>query len=122
MNLTAITDPFEVAALHMLDCAALSANLPQGVESLADVGTGAGFPGLVVAILRPELAVTLLDPLEKRLKFIQEVVDALGLSNVTLLHIRGEDAGRESELRERFDVTTAGRWPTSPCWESCVCP
>ena len=64
MNLTAITDPFEVAALHMLDCAALSANLPQGVESLADVGTGAGFPGLVVAILRPELAVTLLDPLE----------------------------------------------------------
>lgn len=107
MNLTAITDPFEVAALHMLDCAALSANLPQGVESLADVGTGAGFPGLVVAILRPELAVTLLDPLEKRLKFIQEVVDALGLSNVTLLHIRGEDAGRESELRERFDVTTA---------------
>lgn len=107
MNLTAITEPREVAALHMLDCAALAARLPQGVETLADVGTGAGFPGLVAAILRPGLAFTLLDPLEKRLKFIQSVIDTLGLTNVSLLHIRGEDAGRTPELRERFDVTTA---------------
>lgn len=107
MNLTAITEPREVAALHMLDCAALSARLPAGAQTLADVGTGAGFPGLVVAILRPDLSVSLLDPLEKRLKFIQNVIDILGLSNVSLLHIRGEDAGREPVLRERFDVTTA---------------
>ena len=107
MNLTAITEPREVAALHMLDCAALAARLPEGTATLADVGTGAGFPGLVVAILRPELSVSLLDPLEKRLGFIREVVEVLGLSNVSLLHIRGEDAGREPGLRERFDVVTA---------------
>lgn len=107
MNLTAITGPREVAGLHMLDCAALVNRLPQGARTLADVGTGAGLPGLVAAILRPELAVTLLDPLEKRLNFIQEVIDTLSLRNVTLLHIRGEDAGRDPALRERFDVTTA---------------
>lgn len=107
MNLTAITDPREVAVLHMLDCAALAARLPDEVKTLADVGTGAGFPGLVAAVLRPELAVTLLDPLEKRLGFIRDVIEALGLTNVTLLHLRGEDAGREPGLRERFDVTTA---------------
>lgn len=107
MNLTAITEPREVAALHMLDCAALASHLPGGVTTLADVGSGAGFPGLVVAILRPELAVTLLDPLEKRLNFIQDVIEILGLENVTLLHIRGEDAGRNAALRERFDVATA---------------
>lgn len=108
MNLTAITEPREVATLHMLDCAALAVRLPEGeVKTLADVGTGAGFPGLVTAILRPGLSVFLLDPLEKRLRFIQSVIDALGLTNVTLLHIRGEDAGRDGALRERFDVTTA---------------
>lgn len=107
MNLTAITEPREVAALHMLDCAALAAHLPAGVQTLADVGTGAGFPGLVLAVLRPDIAVTLLDPLEKRLNFIREVISALGLENVILLHVRGEDAGRDPALRERFDVTTA---------------
>lgn len=107
MNLTAITDPREVAGLHMLDCAALANRLPQEARTLADVGTGAGFPGLVVAVLRPELSVALLDPLEKRLNFIREVIVMLGLHNVALLHIRGEDAGRDPALRERFDVTTA---------------
>lgn len=107
MNLTAITDPFDVAALHMLDCAHFTAVLPKDSATLADVGTGAGFPGLVSAILRPDMAVTLLDPLEKRLGFIQEVIAALGLTNVTLRHIRGEDAGRDKALREGFDCATA---------------
>lgn len=107
MNLTAITDPGGVATLHMLDCAALSSHWDLGGKRLIDVGTGAGFPGLVIAILRPDCAVTLLDPLEKRLGFIQEVIDALGLANVTLLHARGEDAGRDPGLRERFDFATA---------------
>lgn len=107
MNLTAITDPFEVATLHMLDCAYFTAELEKGPAALADVGTGAGFPGLVTAILRPDLAVTLLDPLEKRLNFIREVIDSLGLTNVSLCHIRGEDAGREKALREAFDFATA---------------
>ena len=107
MNLTAITDPFDVATLHMLDCAHFTAALPGSAATLVDVGTGAGFPGLVSAILRPELDVTLLDPLEKRLGFIQEVVSALGLTNVSLCHIRGEDAGRDGALREKFDCATA---------------
>ena len=107
MNLTAITEPEEVATLHMLDCAALCARWDFSGKRLIDVGTGAGFPGLVVAILCPDCAVTLLDPLEKRLKFIQTVIDALGLSNVKLLHSRGEDAGRDKALRERFDFASA---------------
>lgn len=112
MNLTAITDPFDVATLHFLDCAHLAAALPPGGAdggpcALADVGTGAGFPGLVAAILRPDAAVTLLDPLEKRLDFIREVIDALGLENVTLLHVRGEEAGRDPALRQAFDAVTA---------------
>lgn len=107
MNLTAITQPFDVATLHMLDCAHFTAALPSGPATLADVGTGAGFPGLVTAILRPDLTITLLDPLEKRLNFIQEVIDSLGLNNVSLCHIRGEDAGRETALREAFDFATA---------------
>lgn len=107
MNLTAITDPVDVATLHMLDCAALCAHWDFGGKRLIDVGTGAGFPGLVIAILRPDCAVTLLDPLEKRLGFIRGVIDALGLSNVTLLHTRGEDAGRDRALRETFDFATA---------------
>ncbi len=107
MNLTAITEPREVATLHMLDCAALCSRFDLGGRRLIDVGTGAGFPGLVVAILCPDCQVTLLDPLEKRLGFIREVIEALGLSNVVLLHARGEDAGREAGLRERFDFATA---------------
>lgn len=107
MNLTAITQPREVAALHMLDCAALCAHWSLEGKTLVDVGTGAGFPGLVAAILCPGCQVTLLDPLEKRLGFIQGVIDTLSLSNVALLHARGEDAGREEALRERFDFATA---------------
>ncbi len=107
MNLTAITQPREVATLHMLDCAALCAGFDLGGRRLIDVGTGAGFPGLVVAILCPDCQVTLLDPLEKRLGFIQEVIEVLGLPNVSLLHARGEDAGRDPALRERFDFATA---------------
>lgn len=107
MNLTAITDPHQVATLHMLDCAALCVGRNLAGKTLIDVGTGAGFPGLVMAILCPECHVTLLDPLEKRLGFIQEVIGALGLSNVTLLHDRGEDAGRQEELREGFDLAVA---------------
>lgn len=107
MNLTAITAPFDVATLHMLDCAHFTAALPRDAATLVDVGTGAGFPGLVSAILRPDLAVTLLDPLEKRLGFIREVIEALSLTNVSLRHIRGEDAGRDKGLRGGFDVATA---------------
>lgn len=107
MNLTAITQPEAVADLHMLDCAALCARFPLAGKRLVDVGTGAGFPGLVAAILERSCQVTLIDPLEKRLNFIRSVIEMLGLSNVTLLHLRGEDAGRERTLREAFDFAAA---------------
>lgn len=106
MNLTAITDPQEVATLHMLDCAALAAHWPLR-GSLIDVGTGAGFPGMVLAILCPQLQVTLLEPLEKRLAFLGKVAETLGLDNVTLLHGRAEDLGRDPAFRETFTFATA---------------
>ncbi len=107
VNLTAITQPGEVATLHMLDCAALCVGFGQAGPRVVDVGTGAGFPGLVLAILRPDWSVTLLDPLEKRLDFLAQVAGELGLTNVTLLHSRGEDAGRDPALRESFDCVCA---------------
>ena len=107
MDLTAITDPADVVRLHFLDSAALLGLEDFREKRVVDVGTGAGFPGLVVAILCPGCQVTLLDPLEKRLGFIQEVIDRLGLSNVTLLHLRGEDGGRGPALREGFDFAAA---------------
>lgn len=106
MNLTGLDTPREVATLHMLDCAALCAHWSFAGQVI-DVGTGAGFPGLVIAILCPEAQVTLLDPLQKRLDFLAEVVEALGLGNVTLLHGRGEELGREPEFREKFDFAAA---------------
>ncbi len=107
MNLTAIVEPAQVARLHMLDCAALCTMTELGSKSLIDVGTGAGFPGLVLAVLCPTLEVTLLDAQEKRLGFLAEVAEELGLDNVTLLHGRAEEVGRDTAFREKFHFATA---------------
>ena len=107
MNLTAITAPEEVAALHMLDCAALLNFADLDGKTLIDVGTGAGFPGLALKILVPSLSVTLLDGLNKRLDWLAETAEALGLDRVTTLHARAEDAGRGLALREAFDFAAA---------------
>lgn len=107
MNLTAITEPRDVATLHMLDCAALLACADLRGKSLIDVGTGAGFPGLPLKILEPTLSVTLLDALGKRVDWLNETCAALGLEGVRALHGRAEEAGRDSALREAFDLATA---------------
>ena len=107
MNLTAITDPGEVARLHMLDCAPLLRSIDPTRGPLIDVGTGAGFPGLVLKILCPALPVTLLDAQQKRLDFLSEVAADLELEGVTFLHARGEEAGHMPELRESFAWATA---------------
>ncbi len=106
MNLTAITQPEEVEIKHFLDSLLVSTclDVPHGT-SLVDVGTGAGFPGLVLKILHPELKLTLLDSLNKRLTFLQAVLDELGLT-ATLLHARAEEAGR-TPLRESCSCATA---------------
>ena len=105
MNLTAITEPREVATLHLLDSLALAAHEELAGKKIIDVGTGAGFPGMPLAIVRPDAAVTLLDSLGKRVKFLEECRDALGLRNVTCVHARAEElaAGR----RESFDIAVS---------------
>lgn len=107
MNLTAITIPHDVATLHLLDCAALAAQLDLSGKRVIDVGTGAGFPGMVLAILRPDLQITLLDSLQKRIGFLEQTAARLGLANVRCIHARAEDGAQDSELREQFDMATA---------------
>lgn len=109
MNLTGDTE-FAVALDRLyadsLAPLGLEGVFPQGAR-LIDVGSGAGFPGLPLAIARPDLQVTLLDSLGKRISFLAAVVDALGLKNVRLVHARAEDGGRDPAHRERYDVAAA---------------
>ena len=90
MNLTAITDPEDVASLHFLDSAALLTLADLKDKTVVDVGTGAGFPGMPLKILEPSIRMTLLDSLGKRITFLQEVCDELGLQNVQCVHARAD--------------------------------
>ena len=106
MNLTAITEPEEVAVKHVID-SLLAYDEDMSGKTLADVGTGAGFPGVPLKIYCPELRVTLIDSLGKRLKFLQQVIDTLGLKYIRCEHLRAEDAGKSSKHREKYDLVTA---------------
>ncbi|NBG89219.1 16S rRNA (guanine(527)-N(7))-methyltransferase RsmG [Isachenkonia alkalipeptolytica] len=108
MNLTAITDEREIAIKHMLD--SLSPLKEEGVMEkgkVIDIGTGAGFPGIPLKIMRPSLEMTLLDSLQKRLNFLKGVIEKLGLENITTLHGRAEDYGRAPEHRETYDYAVS---------------
>ena len=106
-NLTAITQPDDVTLKHFADCLAIFkyVSIPQN-STLIDVGTGAGFPGLVLLISRPDLKVTFLDSTKKKLGFIENVLKETGL-NAQILHARAEEAGQLPEYRENFDFATA---------------
>ena len=106
MNLTALTEPEEVAVKHMID-SLLAYDEDMAGKTLADVGTGAGFPGVPLKIYCPELKVTLIDALGKRLRFLQQVIDTLGLKYIRCEHLRAEDAGKNSKHREKYDLVTA---------------
>ena len=108
INLTAITEDEEIIKKHFIDCIkAFKRDEFKKADTLIDVGTGAGFPGLPIAIMREDLNVTLLDSLNKRINFLNTVVSQLGLKNVTTIHSRAEDGARKPELREKFDVATS---------------
>ncbi len=102
MNLTAISGEEDTARLHFLDCAALGELVEPGGKRVIDVGTGAGFPGMVLKILHPETELTLLDSLDKRVRFLSTVCGELGFADVQCLHARAEEA--PPELRQSFDV------------------
>lgn len=104
MNLTAITEEWEVAQKHFADSLLPMELIPKNAKCI-DVGTGAGFPGIPLMIMRPDITVTLLDSLNKRLIFLDEVIRALGLEGrAKTLHMRSEDAGRAAAHRDAYDV------------------
>ncbi len=107
MNLTAIREEDKVAQLHMLDCAALLNYMDFSGKTLIDVGTGAGFPGLPLKILSPTLDVTLLDSLNKRVDWLNEVSAQLGLDRVRAIHARAEEQAQVKGFRDSFDFATA---------------
>lgn len=108
INLTAITAPQEVAVKHIIDSlSCYDVHLFPEEATVIDVGTGAGFPGIPLKIFRSDLRVTLLDSVNKRLIYLQEVVDKLSLSQVKIVHSRAEDAAQDKRLREKFSVATA---------------
>ena len=109
VNLTRITDKNEVYLKHFFDSITPLlefSDLFKGEKSLCDVGAGAGFPSLPIKILCPDLSITIVDSLGKRLKFLDELINDLSLDKVTLVHSRAEDAGQNKNLREKFDLVT----------------
>lgn len=107
MNLTAIKEPDQVAKLHMLDCAALMNYADFQGKTLIDVGTGAGFPGLPLKILNPDLEVTLLDSLNKRVDWLREMCEVLSLDKIRAIHARAEEQAQVKGFRDSFDFATA---------------
>jgi 16S rRNA (guanine527-N7)-methyltransferase len=108
INLTAILEDEEIIKKHFIDSikAFKREEFKQNVNVI-DVGTGAGFPGIPIAIMNPNINVTLLDSLNKRIKFLDIVINKLGLKNIKTIHSRAEDGARNKNLRERFDIATS---------------
>jgi 16S rRNA (guanine527-N7)-methyltransferase len=106
MNLTAITDDRDIILKHFVDSLSILPCLKEA-KKIVDVGTGAGFPGIPLKIALPGLETALMDSLDKRIKFLEAVIDELGLEGVKAVHIRAEDAGRSEKFREEFDAVTA---------------
>ena len=105
MNLTAITEPVDIATLHFLDSVALLTLADLKGKRIADVGTGAGFPGMPLRIVEPSIRLTLLDSLNKRIDFLKEVCDDLSLNDVECVHGRAEEFA--ADHRESYDIVTS---------------
>lgn len=108
VNLTAITEFDDVCKKHFVDSLSLVKAIDLNQEiSLIDIGTGAGFPGLALKIAFPNLKITLLDSLNKRITFLNDVIDALGLTGITTVHGRAEDLAKQVEYREQYDFSVS---------------
>ena len=106
MNLTAIVEPNEIILKHFIDSITILKEINNN-SKIIDVGTGAGFPGVPLSIMNPTLKITLADSLNKRLIFLQEVVNQLGLKNIEIIHARAEELGKNKKYRENFDAATS---------------
>ena len=106
INLTAITNPDEIILKHFIDSMTVSSYITENAK-LVDVGTGAGFPGIPLKIIRDDLDITLVDSLNKRILFLQKVIDTLKLKKIEAMHFRVEEFGRNKKYREKFDVVTS---------------
>jgi len=106
INLTAIIKPEEIILKHFIDSLTINKYIEYN-KNLTDVGTGAGFPGIPIKIYRPDIKVTLVDSLNKRINFLNEVIEKLKLEDIFTVHSRIEDFGRNSKYREKFDYVTA---------------
>ena len=114
MNLTAITDPAQVVKLHFLDSAALLPTKALTGKKIIDVGTGAGFPGLVLKILDPTIRLTLLDTLGKRMDWLEEVAGELGLEGITFCKGRAEELSLRKEHRDQYDAAVSRALASMP--------
>lgn len=106
INLTSITDMDEIEVKHFVDSLTISKYIKDG-DSVVDVGTGAGFPGVPLKIYNDTLSVMLVDSLNKRIKFLENVIEKLRLSNTVAVHARAEEIGRSDKYRESFDIATS---------------
>lgn len=104
MNLTAITEPADFVVKHFLDSAYVAVLTDLSGKRIIDVGTGAGFPGMVLKILFPDMEIVLLDSLRKRVDFLKNVITELGLSGIEAIHGRAEELGQDENFRESFDI------------------
>lgn len=109
MNLTGITEWDDVVLRHYIDSISISEimNLKDFRGKVLDLGTGAGFPGIPLKIIFPNLQITLFDSLNKRIRFLQEVIDELGLKNIEAIHGRAEEFGKNSDYREQYDLVVS---------------
>ena len=106
INLTAIIEPDEIILKHFVDSLTISKYISDGTR-VVDVGTGAGFPGIPLKIYRQDLEITLLDSLQKRINFLDEVIRELNLEKIETVHSRVEDFGKDKKYREKFDISTS---------------